>query len=79
MISAIERIQGPVLNLMRLYGMQDISSFCGTIEKVSDICSVFLTMSKQKYMKLGKVEVSDYEKKKLRGNDQAFNQFSVGF
>ena len=27
-VSAIKRIQGPVLNLISLYGMQDISSFC---------------------------------------------------
>ena len=63
-INAIKRIQGPILNLMHLYGIQDISSFCGTIEKVSDICSIYHTMSKQKYMKLGKVKVSDYKQKK---------------
>ena len=30
-IKAIKRVQGPVLNLMRLYGIHDICSYCGKI------------------------------------------------
>ena len=63
-ISAINRIQGPILNLMRLYGMQDISLFCGTIEKVSDICSIYQTMSKENFMKIGEVQISDFPHQK---------------
>ena len=49
-ISAIKRIQGPVLNMMLLYGIEDISLFCGTIDSVGDICSIYHTMSKQEYI-----------------------------
>ena len=63
-ISVIKRIQGPVLNFMCLYGMQDISSFCGTIESISDVCSIYHTISKQKDMKLGNIKVPDDELKR---------------
>ena len=80
MISAIKRIQGPVLNLMHLYEMQDISSFCGTIESISDICSIYYTMSKQKDMKLGNIKKTwRWTRKKQRGNDEMFKKFSIRF
>ena len=40
-VSTIKRIQGLVLNLMRVFDMTDISSFCGNIDKVADICSMY--------------------------------------
>ena len=40
-VQAIKRIQGPVLNLIRLYGIQEISSYCGKIDSISEICSIY--------------------------------------
>ena len=56
-ISAIKRIQGPVLNLMRVFGMEDISSYCGSIDKISDICSIYCSTSKIKYYKMSSTNV----------------------
>jgi len=44
-VEAIRRIQTPVLNLMRLYGMEDISSYCGNINSIADICSIYQTVT----------------------------------
>ena len=46
-VKAIKRIQGPILNLMRLFGMNDISSYCSSIDSVNDICSIYQSMSRQ--------------------------------
>ena len=62
-ISAIKRIQHPVLNMMSLYGIEDISLFCGTIDSVDDICSIYQTMSKQNLIKLDTTQVTDYQMK----------------
>ena len=50
-VSAIRRIQGPVLNLMRVFGMEDISSYCGSIDKISDICSIYHSTTKKNSLK----------------------------
>ena len=51
-ISAIKRIQGPVLNLMQVFGMEDISSYYGSIDKISDICSIYCSTTKNKFYKM---------------------------
>ena len=62
-VSAIKKIQGLVLNMMRLYGIEDISLFCGRIDSVDDICSIYQTMSKQNLIKLDTTQVTDYQMK----------------
>lgn len=47
-ITAIKRIQAPVLTLMRLYGMEDISLYCSNIESISDICSIYQLINQNK-------------------------------
>ena len=54
-INAIKRIQGPVLNPVRLYGIHDISSYCGKIDSVSEICSICQSASRQKHSKISNV------------------------
>ena len=44
-IEAIRRIQIPVLNLMQLYGMEDISSYCGNINSIAEICSIYQSVT----------------------------------
>ena len=56
-VSAIRRIQGPVLNLMCVFGVEDISSYCGNIDKVTDICSIYHSTSKQKFTEISDVNV----------------------
>ena len=58
-VHAIKRIQGPVLNLMRLFGMQEISSYCGNIDSINDICSIYLTASRPKNIILGNLKLPD--------------------
>ena len=50
-VSTIKRVQVPVLGLMRLFGIQGISSYCGTIDSINDICFIYVSMSKQSYAK----------------------------
>ena len=42
--SAINRVQASVLGLIRLFGIQDISSYCGTIDSINDICSIYVSI-----------------------------------
>ena len=46
-VNSIKCIQASVLKLMRLFGIQDISSYCGTIDPVNEICSICISISKQ--------------------------------
>ena len=59
MIDAIKRIQSPVLNLMHLYGMQEISSYCGNIDSIDDKCSIYHTASQPQNIILETLKVSD--------------------
>ena len=58
-IYAIKRIHNPVLNLMRVHGMHEISSYCGNIDSISDICYIYHTASWPKYIILGNLNVPD--------------------
>ena len=58
-IDAIKRIQSPVLNLMRLYGMHEISSYCGNIDSINDICSIYHTASRPQNILLESLKVPD--------------------
>ena len=51
-VSATKRIQGPVLNLMQVFDMKDIFSYYGNIDKVTDICSIYQSMTKKKSYKI---------------------------
>ena len=58
-IDAIKRIQSPVLNLMCLYGMQEISSYCGNIDSINDICSINHTTSRPQNIIFETLKVPD--------------------
>ena len=44
---------------MRLYGMQEISSYCGTIDSINDICSIYHTASRPRNIILESLKVPD--------------------
>ena len=77
-ISVIKRIQGPVLNLMHLYDIQDVSSYCGKIDTVNKICSIYQPMSKQRYTKLNELTWNCTDEK-MRKNDSTTNRSCIGF
>ena len=64
-VSTIKRIQGPVLNLMRVFDMEDISSYCGNIDKVAEICSIYHSMTKNEFLKISDTNFTSTNNKKI--------------
>ena len=46
-ISAINRIRIPIVNIMKMYGMTKVSTYCTDISSISDLCSIYQSSSKQ--------------------------------
>ena len=65
-VQVIKRIQGPVLNLMRLYGIQEISSYCGKIDSISEICSIYQSTSRQKHSKICNITMNQVDSNKMK-------------
>ena len=83
MVQAIKRTQGPVLNLMHLYGIQDISSYCGKIDSVSEICSIYQSTSRQKRSQISnitmnKVDENENEEVMMQGLTNLALDFNNG-
>ena len=68
-ITAIKRIQQPVLTLMCLYGMEDISLYCDNIESIADICSIYQKLSQKRspvsYNMVRAIEVKENKQDEL--------------
>ena len=46
-ISAIGRINGPILNIMAMFNMQHLSPYCSEILSIKDLCSIYQSSSRQ--------------------------------
>ena len=44
--------------------MEDISSYCGNIDKVTDICSIYHSMTKSKFFKISDMNFTNTKNKK---------------
>ena len=45
-IAAIRRINGPIINIMKVFEMKHLSMYCTDINSIEDICSIYQSSSK---------------------------------
>ena len=59
---------------MRVFGMDEISSYCGNIDSINDICSIYLNASRPKSIILGNLKIPDEKLK--RDEEEMMNRLT---
>ena len=59
-VSAIGRINGPVLNIMKLFGIQQLSPYCTDVQSIKDLCAIYQSSSRQEnFISINEMEIRE--------------------
>ena len=68
-VSAITRIRTPVLNIMKVFGMEQLSLYCNEISSIKDLCNILYQSSSRRQPNILGNEVQLSEPTKVNTED----------